>query len=135
MRTVSGSSRSLPTTLIETIVRAGSTTTAGAAGCEVTLGGRAVVDPETVPQSRLILNWGSNTAVTNSHLWVRMLQAKKAGAQLVCIDPYKSRTAARSDWWIAPRPGTDGALALGIAHILARDGFVAKDDQAFYHIA
>ena len=70
--------------------------TAGAAGCEVTLGGRAVVDPDTVTHSRLILNWGSNTAVTNSHLWVRMLQAKKAGAQLVCIDPYKSRTAARS---------------------------------------
>ena len=101
--------------------------TAGAAGCEVTLGGRAVVDPDTVPHSRLILNWGSNTAVTNSHLWVRMLQAQKAGAKLVCIDPYKSRTATRSDWWIAPRPGTDGALALGIAHILARDGMVDEN--------
>lgn len=101
--------------------------TAGAAGCEITLGGRAVVDPDTVPRSRLIINWGSNTAVTNSHLWVRMLEAKKAGATLVCIDPYKSRTAARSDWWIALRPGTDGALALGVAHVLARDGLVDED--------
>ncbi len=100
---------------------------AGSAGCEITLGGRAVVDPDCMDRNQLIINWGSNTAVTNSHLWVRMVEAQKAGATLVCIDPYKSRTAARSDWWLAPRPGTDAALALGVAHVLARDGLVDHD--------
>jgi anaerobic selenocysteine-containing dehydrogenase len=74
-----------------------------------------------------VINWGSNTSVTNSHLWALMHQARKRGAKIVTIDPFKSRTAARSDWWIAPRPGTDAALALGMMHILWRDGL--QDDD------
>jgi anaerobic selenocysteine-containing dehydrogenase len=88
--------------------------TAGAVGCEITLGTRAVIDPESVVRSRYIVNWGSNTAVTNSHLWAIMHQARKAGARIVTIDPHKSRTSARSDWWLPVRPGTDAALALGV---------------------
>src|SRR5205823_1607949 len=42
--------------------------TAGAAGCDITLGTRAVIDPDAVAQSRYIINWGSNTSVTNMHL-------------------------------------------------------------------
>jgi len=96
--------------------------TAGAAGCDVTLGTRAVIDPEAVVHSRYIINWGSNTAVTNIHLWSVMFQARKRGAKIITIDPHRSNTASRSDWWIPIRPGTDAALALGLMHILFRDG-------------
>src|SRR5947207_15223073 len=101
--------------------------TAGAAGCDMTLGTRAHLDPEAVIHSRYIINWGSNTSVTNMHLWTLMFQARKAGAKIVTIDPYRCRTAERSDWWIPIRPGTDAALALGLMHVLWRDGL--QDDD------
>jgi anaerobic selenocysteine-containing dehydrogenase len=95
--------------------------TAGMVGSNMTLGTRAAIDPDTVVHSRYILNWGSNTSVTNMHLWSIMHQARKAGAKIVTIDPYRSRTSARSDWWIPLRPGTDAALALGLMHCIFRD--------------
>src|SRR4051812_11147362 len=101
--------------------------TAGVAGSEVTLGTRAAIDPEAVVHSRYIINWGSNTAVTNMHLWAVMFQARKRGAKIVTIDPHRSKTAERCDWWIPVRPGTDGALALGMMHILFRDGLEDRD--------
>src|SRR5947209_4675997 len=101
--------------------------TAGAAGCDVTLGTRAAIDPEAVVHSRYLINWGSNTSVTNMHLWALMHQARKAGAVIVTIDPYRSKTAARSDWWLPIRPGTDAALALGLMHVIWRDGL--QDDD------
>ena len=101
--------------------------TAGGAGYTYTIGGRVGLTPEAFSASRYIINWGSNTAVTNSHLWVTMVEARKQGARLVCIDPYRSRTAERCDWHLAPRPGTDGALALGLMHVLFRDGLADRD--------
>jgi anaerobic selenocysteine-containing dehydrogenase len=101
--------------------------TAGAAGCNVTLGTRAALDPEAVVHSRYIINWGSNTSVTNMHLWALMHQALKRGARIISIDPYRCKTAARSDWWLPIRPGTDAALALGLMHVLWRDGL--QDDD------
>jgi anaerobic selenocysteine-containing dehydrogenase len=101
--------------------------TAGAVGCDITLGTRAVIDPATVTRSRYIVNWGSNTKVTNVHLWAIMLRAQKAGAKIVTIDPHRSKTAAASDWWIPVRPGTDAALALGVMHVLFRDGLQDQD--------
>ena len=101
--------------------------TAGAAGCDITLGTRAAIDPESIVHTRYIINWGSNTSVTNMHLWTLMHQARKAGAKIVTIDPYRCKTAEKSDWWIAIRPGTDAALALGIMHILWRDDL--QDDD------
>src|ERR1051325_6902593 len=83
--------------------------TAGAAGCDVTLGTRAMTDPEAAVNCRYIVNWGSNTAVTNIHFWRIEHEARKRGAKIVTIDPYRSPTAARSDWWIPIRPGTDAA--------------------------
>jgi anaerobic selenocysteine-containing dehydrogenase len=100
---------------------------AGMAGSDVTLGTRAAIDPEALIHSRYILNWGSNTSVTNTHLWAVMVQARKRGAKIVTIDPHRSRTAERSDWWVPIRPGTDAALALGMMHILYRDGL--QDDD------
>ncbi|HSQ57673.1 MAG TPA: molybdopterin-dependent oxidoreductase, partial [Gemmata sp.] len=61
--------------------------TAGAAGCDVTLGTRAMTDPELAVNCRYIVNWGSNTAVTNSHFWRIEHEARKLGARIVTIDP------------------------------------------------
>ena len=103
--------------------------TAGGAGYTMTIGSKQGTDPEAFSQSQYIINWGSNTAVTNMHLWVRMVEARKRhGAKIVTIDPYRSVTAARSDWHLAPRPGTDAALALGLMHVLFRDGLA---DEAY----
>jgi anaerobic selenocysteine-containing dehydrogenase len=101
---------------------------AGAAGYEYTLGrGRLGADPLAVPKCKFVVNWGSNTVNTNSHLWSLMIEARKAGATIVTIDPYRSPTASRSDWHIQPRPGTDAALALGLLHVVWRDGL--QDDE------
>jgi anaerobic selenocysteine-containing dehydrogenase len=105
---------------------------AGAAGCDITLGTRAAIDPEAVIHSRYIINWGSNTSVTNMHLWALMHRARKAGARIVTIDPFRSKTAEKSDWWLPVRPGTDAALALGIMHVLWRDGLQDDDFLARY---
>jgi anaerobic selenocysteine-containing dehydrogenase len=71
---------------------------AAAVGCDVTLGNRAAIDPEAAVNARFIVNWGSNTAVTNIHFWKIEFEARKRGARIVTIDPYKSPTAANSDW-------------------------------------
>jgi anaerobic selenocysteine-containing dehydrogenase len=101
---------------------------AGGLGYEYTLGaGRLGADPMAVPGCRFIVNWGSNTVNTNSHLWSLMVKARKAGATVVTIDPYRSPTARRSDWHIQTRPGTDAALALGVMHVIFRDGLEDRD--------
>ncbi|CAN5793384.1 molybdopterin oxidoreductase family protein [soil metagenome] len=101
---------------------------AGGKGYESVVGrGKLGADPMAIPGCKLILNWGSNTANTNSHLWSLMVKARQNGATIVTIDPYKSPTARRSDWHIQPRPGTDAALALGIMHIVWRDGLQDQD--------
>jgi anaerobic selenocysteine-containing dehydrogenase len=101
--------------------------TAGGVGYEYTIGRRVGADPLAVPKCKFIVNWGSNTVNTNSHLWSLMIEARKAGATIVTVDPYKSPTALRSDWHIQPRPGTDAALALGLMHVIWRDGLQDAD--------
>jgi anaerobic selenocysteine-containing dehydrogenase len=100
---------------------------AGAVGCDVTLGTRAMVDPEAAVNCRYIVNWGSNTAVTNIHFWKIEHDARKRGAKIVTIDPYRSPTAAKSDWWLPIRPGTDAALALAVMHVIFREGWEDTD--------
>src|SRR5262249_42447634 len=102
--------------------------TAGVGGCGDTLGrGRLGAGPLAVPNCEFIVDWGSDTANTNSHVWSLMIAARKAGATLVTIDPYRSPTARRSDWHIPLRPGTDAALALGLMHVIWRDGLHDDD--------
>jgi anaerobic selenocysteine-containing dehydrogenase len=67
----------------------------------------------TFPKAKLILAWGANIHGNNIHLWPFVEQARRNGARLIVIDPYRTRTAALADWHIAIRPGTDAALALG----------------------
>jgi anaerobic selenocysteine-containing dehydrogenase len=101
---------------------------AGAQGYEYTVGrSRLSADPLAVPRCKFIVNWGSNTVNTNSHLWSLMIEARKAGGTIVTVDPYRSPTARRSHWHIQPRPGTDAALALGVMHVIWRDGL--QDDD------
>jgi anaerobic selenocysteine-containing dehydrogenase len=97
---------------------------AGSLGYEYTVGrGRMGADPLAITRCKFIVNWGSNTVNTNSHLWSLMVEArKKYGATIVTVDPYRSPTARRSDWHITPRPGTDAALALGLMHVIWREG-------------
>lgn len=89
--------------------------------------GPAVVDPESIVASRYIVIWGSNVLSANQHLWPFIREARKAGAQVVVIDPYRTRTAAQADRFIPIRPGTDGALALGLVHVLVAEGLVDHD--------
>jgi anaerobic selenocysteine-containing dehydrogenase len=103
--------------------------TAGGLGYEYTVGrGRLGADPLAAARCKLLINWGSNTVDTNPHLWSLMVEARKThSATIVTIDPYRSPTAARSDWHIQPRPGTDAALALGLMHVIFRDGLEDRD--------
>ena len=73
---------------------------------------------EFFAESRLILIWGSNSIASNLHFWTFAQAAKRAGAKLVCIDPRRTETADKCHQHIALRPGTDGALALGLMHEL-----------------
>ena len=88
--------------------------------------------PEDFVHSRLIVLWGTNTIVTNLHLWPFIREAKAHGATVVVIDPLKTRTAAAADWHIRPMPGTDAALALGIMHVIVDEGLQDDDYLARY---
>ncbi|HLN08790.1 MAG TPA: molybdopterin-dependent oxidoreductase, partial [Xanthobacteraceae bacterium] len=93
----------------------------------VTVGPVGGADPESVDDSDLIVAWGADLVATNVHFWARVEAARKRGVKLVVIDPRRSRTAAQADFHLPIRIGTDAALALGIMHILARDGLVDRE--------
>ena len=95
--------------------------TAGATGYKYTVGVSMGTDLEQVQNAKLILIWGSNPIVSNLHFWTRAQEAKRAGARIIAIDPYRSLTAEKCHQHIAPLPGTDSALALGMMHVLIRD--------------
>ena len=89
---------------------------------DFTVGPIGGADPESVAQSDLIVSWGADLMATNVHLWAKVEEARKKGVEVIVIDPRRSRTAQRADWHIPIRIGTDAALALGVMHILVRDG-------------
>jgi anaerobic selenocysteine-containing dehydrogenase len=94
---------------------------------EATCGPVGGADPESVVDSDLVLAWSADLVTTAVHSWARIDAARRAGARLVVIDPRRSRTAAQADWHVAPRIGTDAALALGLMHVLVRDGLADRD--------
>ncbi|NOX49635.1 MAG: molybdopterin-dependent oxidoreductase [Gammaproteobacteria bacterium] len=93
----------------------------------MTIGPSLGTDPESFVHSKFILIWGANPLSTHSHLWPFILKAQRSGAKVVVIDPFRTRTAARADWHIAPRPGTDIVLALSMIHTLISDDLVDHD--------
>ncbi|MFN8484594.1 MAG: molybdopterin-dependent oxidoreductase [Anaerolineae bacterium] len=91
---------------------------AGATAWKYTYGASLGTDPEAFAHARLIIVWGSNPATSNTHLMPFITAARKAGARLIVIDPRQTRTARLADWHIAPRPGTDAALALALMNVI-----------------
>ncbi len=90
--------------------------------------------------AKLILAWGANIHGNNIHLWPFIEEARRNGARLVAIDPYRTRTAALADWHIAIRPGTDVALALGMMHVILDEGledrsYIAERTHGFEQLA
>ena len=106
--------------------------TAGKAGWVATIGAAMGTDVEQFENSRLILIWGSNPVTSNLHLWARVQEAKRRGARLIAIDPYRSQTAEKCHEHIALLPGTDAALALGMMHVLIAEDLVDHDYIARY---
>ncbi len=104
-------------------------TIAGGFGTGYTLGDNRVgMDPETLRFGKLVVLWGANVLSTHPHLWRTILEARKNGALIVAIDPIRTRTAAAIDWHLAPMPGTDGALALGLLNVVLSE---RREDREF----
>jgi anaerobic selenocysteine-containing dehydrogenase len=101
--------------------------TAGKYGLKATLGGSVGMDPERFDEANLIILWGANPIVSNLHLWSRVQAAKRRGAKVIAIDPYRSLSAEKCTQHVALVPGSDGALALGMMHVLVREGWIDRD--------
>ena len=123
LRHVMGYSRQ-KSTICTTLARSG--WNAGAGAC---LG----VDAREMAESDLIIVWGANAAVTQVNVMTHIAKARKArGAKLIVVDPYRNATAEVADQHICPRPGTDGALACAMMHVLFAEGYADRDYLARY---
>jgi anaerobic selenocysteine-containing dehydrogenase len=113
-----GTSRLLPGTICDTCADVAWDMTCGPVGG---------ADPEAMIHSDLIVSWSADLVTTAVHAWAKTEEVRARGAKLVVIDPRRSRTAARADWHVAPRVGTDAALALGLMHVLVRDKLADRE--------
>ena len=96
------------------------------AAWDATVGPIGGADPLSVAESDLVIGWGCDLHATNVHLWAKIEQVRKRGVKLVVIDPRRTRAAQAADWHLPIRIGTDAALALGVMHILVRDGLADR---------
>lgn len=101
---------------------------AAEAGYGYVCGWSGGIDAEAFADSKFIIAWGTNLSSTNVHQMPLIREAQAKGATFVVIDPYRTRTANAADWFIQPKPGTDAALALGMANVIFQDGL---HDEAF----
>jgi anaerobic selenocysteine-containing dehydrogenase len=101
--------------------------TAGVTGYKYTIGGSIGTDIEQFQDAKLILIWGGNPIASNLHFWMRAQEAKRRGARIIAIDPYRSLTAEKCHQHIALMPGTDSALALGMMHVLITEDLLDHD--------
>ncbi len=91
------------------------------------------VDPREMAKSDLIVVWGGNPVSTQVNVMTHVARARKErGAKLAVIDPYKTPTAAVADVHLAPRPGTDAALACAVMHVAFRDGYADREYMRQY---
>src|SRR5579862_196826 len=100
---------------------------AGEAGLKSVLGMKFGTEPEQFRHSRYIIVWAANIHGNNVHLWPFIEEARRQGAKLVVIDPYKTRTAKCADWYIPINPGTDAALAIGMMNVIISDRLFDND--------
>jgi anaerobic selenocysteine-containing dehydrogenase len=105
---------------------------AGATGYKYTIGGSVGTDMEQFQNAKLLIIWGGNPIASNLHFWTRAQEAKRHGAKLIAIDPYRSLTAEKCHQHIALLPGTDSALALGMMHVLIKEDLLDHDYIAQY---
>jgi len=96
--------------------------TAGGAALMSVYGVKLGTPPEEFARAGMVIAWGANVHGNNVHLWPFIEEARRSGARLVVIDPYRTRTAALAEEHLAIRPGTDGLLALGMMHVIFREG-------------
>ncbi len=89
-------------------------------------------DGREMADSDVIVIWGCNAAATQINVMNHISKARKRGAKLVVIDPYQNATAKVADLHLAPRPGTDGALACALMHLLFKNGHADRDYLAQY---
>ncbi|HEY7760901.1 MAG TPA: molybdopterin oxidoreductase family protein [Burkholderiales bacterium] len=82
---------------------------------------------EAAEHADLVVIWGGNPVNTQVNVMQHAMAAKKRGAKLVVVDPYRTGTAEKADLHLALRPGTDGALACGVMHVLFAEGFADWD--------
>ena len=88
-------------------------------------------DPREMAKSDLIVVWGGNPVATQVNVMTWISKARKErGAKLVVVDPYRTGTAERADLHLAPRPGTDGALACAVMHVLFAEGYADREYMA-----
>jgi molybdopterin guanine dinucleotide-containing S/N-oxide reductase-like protein len=94
---------------------------AGETGLKSVIGIKLGTEPEQFRHSRYIIAWAANIHGNNVHLWPFIEEARRQGAKLVVIDPYRTRTAKCADWYLPINPGTDAALALGMMHVIINE--------------
>jgi len=90
-------------------------------------GARRGVDATEIARSEVVVLWGLNAVATQVQLMNFIAQARRNGAKLVVVDPYRSPTAAKADLHLPLRPGTDGALACAVMHVLFEEGLADRD--------
>ncbi|HTY80670.1 MAG TPA: molybdopterin-dependent oxidoreductase [Candidatus Bathyarchaeia archaeon] len=102
---------------------------AGGFATGYTLGDNRIgMDPEGIAEAALVILWGANPLVTHHHIWKFVEAARTKGGHVVVIDPVRTRSADQADEHLAPRPGTDAALALGLLHVVVARG---AEDREF----
>ena len=113
----------------------------GVAGSVGTVGSQYTMDPQVWSEhAETIFLVGRNCTATNPHIFPFLYRAKERGAKLIVVDPYATGVASKADIHVRPRPGTDGALALGLIHWILEKGledkeFIAKKTVGFEELA
>jgi len=102
-------------------------------GFKAGTGAIAGPDPREMAKSDCVVIWGTNAVHTQVNVMTHAIRARKErGAKIVVIDPYRNATAEQADLHLMLRPGTDGALACGVMHVLFREGFADRAYMAQY---
>jgi len=103
------------------------------AGWLAAIGARRGVDGREMGEAELIVVWGGNPVSTQVNVMTHIAHARKErGAKMIVIDPYRTGSAEAADMHLMLRPGTDGALACGVMHVLFKEGYADRAYMAKY---